>query len=173
MPTTRLCTLFLATSMLASPAFAKDETLADRGRRMCEDAGIALSDCRILPPKDRVAAARQTLQAAHSPRSLAAAVPFGTGKYGWCADCTSLFGAAPIEPWSRFAGRTYSPPRDEDDRTTVADGTGGGAIGTGAGGAAGGGAGGDTGKSGRDTGKSSGDTGKSSGDTGEGAKGRW
>ena len=42
--------LFLALIIPAGEAHAKGETLAERGKRMCEQAGVPLSECVALPP---------------------------------------------------------------------------------------------------------------------------
>ncbi|MGH1477385.1 MAG: hypothetical protein ACRBM6_01425, partial [Geminicoccales bacterium] len=113
----RYATLLLAASVLSAPALAKDETLADRGKRMCEEAGVPLWECTILPPDSRPSPPAPVQTAAIAPELQ----PFGTGKYGWCDDCTSLIAAAPVEPWSKFGGWTRSKPRDESDRGGFAD----------------------------------------------------
>ena len=136
----RSCTFVIAIVVASAPAFAKNETLAERGKRMCEEAGVALEDCTILPPALRNSIPNTDLGVARSvtpipnaevavvrpvPRPLPAvsARPstFGTGKYGWCEDCTSLLAAAPVTPWSEFSGRQYEPLRDEDDRSSSRD----------------------------------------------------
>ena len=109
----RICVLLFASALASTSAFAKSETLAERGKRMCEEAGVPLEDCNILPPGLRgegpVAAA-----ATPSPRPTNGPEPatFGTGKYGWCDDCTSVLAAAPVTPWSAFGGRKFDPIND-------------------------------------------------------------
>ncbi|MEM7044583.1 MAG: hypothetical protein AAF543_17380 [Pseudomonadota bacterium] len=88
---------------------------------MCEEAGVPLEDCVILPPDLRdpgpdsaiAEAAPETLPIKDLGPGPAA---FGTGKYGWCEDCTSLLAAAPVTPWSAYGGRQFQPLRDEDNR---------------------------------------------------------
>lgn len=136
--------LLLAALLLATPAFAKNETLAERGKRMCADADVPLSECTILPPAMRGLSPTRQIIATPAPAVPAKTAAFGTGKYGWCADCTSLFAAAPVQEWSTFGGRTFQPLRDEDEpnRTSVADAGGGRGEGSGSVGGSGGGNGG-------------------------------
>ncbi|MGI9510730.1 MAG: hypothetical protein ACR2QJ_15430 [Geminicoccaceae bacterium] len=51
----RLCVCPILALLASAPAFAKTETLAERGKRMCDEAGIAPEDCTILPPALRTA----------------------------------------------------------------------------------------------------------------------
>ncbi len=124
MPFIRIC-VYLAVAFLAgAPAFAKNETLAERGKRMCEESGIPLEDCTALPPALRGAGQGADIAAATpAPKPLGIDNPgpaaFGTGKYGWCDDCTSLLAAAPVTPWSDFSGRQFRSQRDEDERQTA------------------------------------------------------
>ncbi|MGI9504955.1 MAG: hypothetical protein ACR2RE_18070 [Geminicoccaceae bacterium] len=106
----RLCVLLLVSALTSTSAFAKSETLAERGKRMCEEAGVSLEDCNILPPELRgdgpsVAAVTPAPRPVDGPEPAA----FGTGKYGWCEDCTSVQAAAPVTPWSAFGGRQFQP----------------------------------------------------------------
>lgn len=113
----RFCVCLIAISLGSHSALAKNETLAERGKRMCEDAGVSLEDCAILPPTLR----GHTASIRPAPRPAidapAAAARFGTGTYGWCEDCTSLFAAAPVTPWSAFNGA--SSWSDGDDGFSV------------------------------------------------------
>lgn len=114
----RLCIGLLAIVVISTPAFAKNETLAERGKRLCAEAGVPLEDCKVLPPS-----LRQTKVAATEPVKALGVGPakYGTGKYGWCDDCTSVLAAAPVTPWETFSGRQWQPIRDEDDRQSFAD----------------------------------------------------
>ena len=117
----RFYACLLVAAVIGGPAFAKTETLAERGKRMCEEAGVALEDCHILPPGLRGPGPDSTIAAATpEPRPIKELGPgpagYGTGKYGWCEDCTSLLAAAPVTPWSTYGGRQFQPIRDEDDR---------------------------------------------------------
>ena len=120
----RLC-VYLAMTFLASvPAFAKNETLVERGKRMCGESGVPLEDCTMLPPALRGGDPNSNVAAATpAPRPLSIDNPgpaaFGTGKYGWCDDCTSLLAAAPVTPWSDFGGRQFQSQRDEDEQRTA------------------------------------------------------
>ena len=119
----RFCVCTLALTLLSAPALAKNETLAERGKRLCDEAGVPLEDCTALPPALRgVAPPTQTAARRPELRPAAEVVPlaYGTGTYGWCEDCTSLLGAAPVTPWDAFGGRQFQPIN--------ADGGGGGAV---------------------------------------------
>lgn len=123
----RIGVYLIITVLASTAAFAKNETLAERGKRMCEDAGVPLEDCTILPPGLRGAGPTTNVAAVTpAPRPFGNAgtgpATFGTGKYGWCDDCTSLLAAAPVTPWSDFGGREYQSQRDEDERQTAAAG---------------------------------------------------
>ncbi len=117
----RICVYLSATFVLSAPALAKNETLAERGKRMCEESGIAPEDCTMLPPELRGSGPKAHAAAvtpAPRPLGLNASGPaaFGTGKYGWCRDCTSFLAAAPVTPWADFGGRSFQSQRDEDER---------------------------------------------------------
>ena len=166
----RLCVGLITITLASGSALAKNETLAERGKRMCEEAGVPLEDCPILPPDLRngdiatVVPEAKPLggSGADSLLGVAGDTPasFGTGKYGWCPDCTSLLAAAPVTPWEDFGGRPNRQQRDEDENRSVASldsgtpggGSGGesggdasGGNGSGSGGSAGGGSGGGNG----------------------------
>ncbi|MEM8949200.1 MAG: hypothetical protein AAGA21_03760 [Pseudomonadota bacterium] len=120
----RICAYLIAVIVASSPALAKNETLAERGKRMCEEAGVPLEDCTILPPELRGDGANSNVAAATPvPRPLGldnpAPAAFGTGKYGWCDDCTSLLAAAPVTPWESFGGRSFQSERDDNERQTA------------------------------------------------------
>ncbi len=75
----------------------------------------------MLPPELRGSGPKAHAAAvtpAPRPLGLNASGPaaFGTGKYGWCRDCTSFLAAAPVTPWSDFGGRQFQSQRDEDDQ---------------------------------------------------------
>ena len=90
------------------PAGFKGETLVDRGRRMCEEEGVALADCRMLPLEYRGATRSVVIEPLPAP-------PADPNGFGWCPNCESLFGDGDVVPWTRFAGRQFTPNRDEDD----------------------------------------------------------
>ena len=172
----RYSAFLFASSILITPVMAKDETLVDRGKRMCEEAGIPLSECRILPPGNRAVLVQQiaTTSSSSSQNAVDDQAPFGTGTYGWCDDCTSFFAAAPVKPWSAFGGREYRPLRDEDDNRSSAP-LGGATAGGGQGGqggvaAAGGGGNGGSGDDNGDPGSGGGGKGDR-GDSGKGDRG--
>ena len=165
----RICVYLIAVIVASSPALAKNETLAERGKRMCEEAGVPLEDCNILPPELRGDGANSNVAAATPvPRPLGIDNPapnaFGTGKYGWCDDCTSLLAAAPVTPWESFGGRSFQSQRDDNERQTASvDSTSpGGDPGDGASG------GGDDSDGGGDDDGDSGDGGDGGGDGGNG-----
>ncbi len=110
--------VLLAVSVVATPALGKVETLAHRGKRMCEEAGIPLSECMMLPPALRGVPQSPVAEPAPAPATTPPTA-YGTGKYGTCEDCTSLFAAAPVTPWETFSGRQFQPNRDEDDIGTL------------------------------------------------------
>ncbi|MGI9486915.1 MAG: hypothetical protein ACR2RF_13765 [Geminicoccaceae bacterium] len=120
----RICVYLAVTFLASAPAFAKNETLVERGKRMCAESGVPLEDCTILPPALRGAGPNANVAAVTpAPRPLGIDNPgpaaFGTGKYGWCEDCTSLLAAAPVTPWSDFGGRQFRSQRDEDEQRTA------------------------------------------------------
>ncbi len=109
----------VAIALLSAPAFAKkNTTLAEHAKTLCEEAGVPLEDCQALHPSlrpQKVAIAKPAPKPT-GPLGLGRPI-FGTGKYGWCDDCTSLLAAAPVTPWETFGGRQRQPLRDEDDRS--------------------------------------------------------
>lgn len=110
---------FVAIALLSAPALAKkNTTLAEHARTLCEEAGVPLEDCQALHPSlrpQKVAVAKPAPKPT-GPLGLGRAT-YGTGKYGWCNDCTSILAAAPVTPWENFGGRQRQPLRDEDDRS--------------------------------------------------------
>ncbi|MDH3664050.1 MAG: hypothetical protein OEU92_29225, partial [Alphaproteobacteria bacterium] len=179
----RLCVCLMLIPLASAPALAKTETLAERGKRMCEEAGVPLDDCQMLPPAmrgtDPNAAVAEATPAPLPMNDLGpSAAAFGTGKYGWCEDCTSLLAAAPVTPWSAFSGRQFQPIRDEDDgrasagNSSPAESPASGGTSTG-GEDSGGGETGDSGDgdTGEDGGSGDGDTGEDGGSGGGGEDG--
>ena len=124
----RLYVCLMLAILVSDPALAKNETLAERGMRMCEEAGIPLEDCKMLPPVLRGADPNANV-AATTPDTLPmnglgpGPAAFGTGRYGWCEGCTSLLAAAPVTPWAAYGGRQFQPHRDEDEGRPSAGGT--------------------------------------------------
>ncbi|MEM9441082.1 MAG: hypothetical protein AAGA73_11595 [Pseudomonadota bacterium] len=115
----RLSVGVIAIALMSAPAFAKTDTLAEHAKKLCEEAGVPLEDCKGLHPSLRTTAVAVAKPAPKPEPSRGVGLglaAFGTGKYGWCEDCTSLLAAAPITPWENFAGRQRQPNRDEDDR---------------------------------------------------------
>ncbi|MEZ5932502.1 MAG: hypothetical protein R3F54_11195 [Alphaproteobacteria bacterium] len=120
----RVCIVLIASASVSMAADAKNETLAERGKRMCGEAGVPLEDCTILPPALRHSApVARAAAVTPAPRPVdlpdARASGFGTGKYGWCEDCTSLLAAAPVTPWSAFGGRQYETDSIEREGFSV------------------------------------------------------
>ena len=121
----RLCVGLAAITLLSASAFAKNNTLAEHAKNLCDEAGVPLEDCKALHPSlrpQKVAVAQPALKPT-GPLGLGRVV-YGTGKYGWCDDCSSLLAAAPITPWENFAGRQRQSVRDEDDRSFADAGSG-------------------------------------------------
>lgn len=116
----RLSVGLVAIALSSAPAFAKNDTLAEHAKRLCEQAGVPLEDCKGLHPSLRtstVAVAKPAPKPGPTRGLGLGLATYGTGKYGWCEDCTSLLAAAPITPWENFGGRQRQPNRDEDDRS--------------------------------------------------------
>ena len=154
----RFYSCLLLASLLSGPVLAKNETLVERGKRLCDEKGIQLENCLALPPGLRREEPDTEIgQAEPVFTPIALAKPLGATmsaeRYGWCNDCTSAFGPSAVEPWSTFGGRQRQRSRDEDNRDfaraetsgTTGGGGGGDNGGGGGGGDNGGGGGGDNG----------------------------